>query len=191
MKKGTRTKYFWIIIFLAGIIAGTLFANLFIGKQGLMDSRIGVYMDSIGHANEDTFNLFLKLLIRRFVLAAGLAGVVWMFKTPLFFGLLTFFYGLSFGYILAALTVVYGTLGCVAAIVLMLPQYLFFVPVFCIFLKLSLIKTRHGYEKIFSQSGGHKILGIVTSAVIVLIILGCVAESYVNPLFIKIFLKNI
>ena len=83
-------------------------------------------------------------------------------------------YGLSFGALMAMAMLRYKVLGILFLVMCGLPQYLFYIPAFSVALRLSVVQ-RTPDKRFFLQ------LGVLEGVVLV----GCLAESYVNSLLIE------
>lgn len=183
-----KTKYFWFLLFCMGLVVGAVCASVLVDKNTAINSAIMIYLENFQNTRINNLDVFIQVCIRRLLEAAALAGVVYMFRTTFFFHIITVLLGTAFGYVMGILTMIYSLKSGLMMILLLMPQYLFYIPVYMLFLKLADMKSEAdgGY---LMERGGHKIVGIVASAVFIMVLAGSLAESYVNPLFVKKIVK--
>lgn len=188
MQRDGNRKYQWFLIFCTGLAVGAVIACFWTDMETAQNSSIISYLKMMNDTNTQGMGTFIFVCIRRLMTAAALAGMIYMFHTPVGFYILTLLLGSAFGYLMAVLAMVYSLKSCLAMIVLMMPQYLFYIPVYIIYLKLADAKAASSHKSTFNN-GGHKILAIIGSAVFILVLAGSLMESYVNPLFVKKIVK--
>lgn len=184
-KKG----YVWLFCFCAGLVAGTLFANYGLGAARLKDSFVQVYIEQIQQVQIDSFKLFIYLCVCRLILAACLAAIACLFRIPFIFYIVTAFIGAAFGYMISAVTAVYGAYSAGVTISMLFPQYLVYVPVYIFLIKLSDIRREQDMYS-YGDLKAAKNYAIAAAVVFMLVIAGCALESYVNPVIVKGFVKN-
>lgn len=188
-------KRFVLPVFCAGILAGILAMNMgksiFLDNTGFFDAYTLYQMRDM---TLDRNALFYYVFRKRIL---GLLGAAVLSTTYLGFAVClggVFWYGMSAGAFLAALTLRYGLKGILLAAVCVLPQYLVYVPALLAFLKWAEVL----YYGIYSRSGGTfaaedksfimkksgQLIAILGAAAI-----GCLLEAYVNPTLLTGYLK--
>ena len=182
-------------VFCVGLLAGIIILNM--GK--------GILLEGTGLFDEDTLYrmkymtvdsnaLFCYILRKRVV---RLAVLVLLSTTYLGLAVrlgVTFWYGMSAGAFLAALTLRYGIKGIALALAGIFPQYLIYIPA-ALFL-LSWCETL--FRGIYARGGGGisledrglliKKAGQLAGALLAVTV-GCLLEGYVNPYLFLGFLK--
>ena len=168
-------------VFCVGLLAGIIILNM--GK--------GILLEGTGLFDEDTLyrmkymtvdsNALFCYILRKRVVRLAVLGV-------------TFWYGMSAGAFLAALTLRYGIKGIALALAGIFPQYLIYIPA-ALFL-LSWCETL--FRGIYARGGGGisledrrlliKKAGQLAGALLAVTV-GCLLEGYVNPYLFLGFLK--
>jgi len=103
-------------------------------------------------------------------------------------------YGFSCGVFLAAGVLRYGMKGVLLVLAGIFPQYLFYVPVLCALIKWCDRTCRMIYGR-GSLPVQNKTAPVLMERVLslfvlgILLLVGCFLESYVNPVFLKAFVK--
>jgi uncharacterized membrane protein SpoIIM required for sporulation len=165
--------------FLLSFLAGILLANLTGGdSRELQSSLTNSYLGTLEHTLSGSAELLFYVAIRRcllffllFFFGTGSRGI-WAHR------LFLVWCGLSYGYF-CALAGAMGGEGILLCILLMFPQCLAYVPAYLGFLELS-----HGDVEL----GRWKRLMCVLFLVILLQI-GILLESYINPIILQKILK--
>lgn len=178
-------------IFLAGVLTGILTINfgksILLESTGLLDEYTLYHMKYMTVDSSALFYYILGLRIKSFlmlvVFATTYLGLVICIGTA-------FGYGFSTGAFLAVLLIRYGLKGIVFAVLSIFPQWLLYVPaiaallLWCerlnrnIYFKSGLAIEAEGYAtmpKRLLQLGG----------IFLLFLLGCIAESFMNPNIMK------
>jgi len=183
-----RSRYRWFLFFSAGLAAGAAFGAFFLNADMSEDSAVMHYIENIFSAGGQDMGRFIRICAGRLFFAAALTGLVMVMHTRMSFYMLTVMLGGAFGYVMAVLSLQYSFMGGLAMMALLLPQYLFYIPVYIIFIKLMDAKVLSRSKSPACQGSG-RLAGILAAAVFILVFAGSMMESYVNPYFIKIFLK--
>lgn len=169
-----REKRRWVLAlltgFLAGIAAVCLLPGELVQKTGFLDSA---FLDKIRYLELDQNRLLLYILQQRLGAAAFLvllsaagmtAGGIWLFGS---------WYGMSVGAVLTVLSMRYGIRGLLFFLACIWPQQLLLAP---------------GYLLLFGwcakRADSRRLLLAVGT-----LILGGLAECYVNPVVIKAVIK--
>ena len=174
-------------IYMAGVLVGILIMNL--GKSilltdtGLLDEYTLYHMKYMTMDSSALFYYVLRLRIETFVMLVILAttylGMVICVGTA-------FGYGLSTGAFVSALLVRYGLKGIVFAVLSVFPQYLLYIPSMTALLLWCERLNRNIYFKsglILENNGPMPTPKRIVQLLVILggILLGCVAESFMNP----------
>ena len=91
-----------------------------------------------------------------------------------------FLMSVSFGYTLSLLSFRYGLRGIVCMLAYLCPQYFIYIPLMILILK----EVSSQMDRAFPASLRRSVV------IFSIIILGCGLESYINPVILKIVLKN-
>ncbi|MCM1536909.1 MAG: stage II sporulation protein M [bacterium] len=100
----------------------------------------------------------------------------------------TAWYGLAFGMILTAAYAVYGVRGLGLVGTCLFPQILFYIPAYI----LLCVMSKRIYEQYtcgYGGAGWHRLLAGI-GVILLLGMLGCIAEAYANSLIVMKMLKN-
>ena len=188
-------RRFVLPVFCAGLLAGILVMNG--GKSVLLDNTgfFDAYtLYGIRDMAVDQNALFYFVFRKRILglLAMAVLSTTYLGLAACLGGV--FWYGMSAGAFVAALTLRYGIKGILLAAVCLLPQYLVYVPALLFFLKWA----EALYRGIYSRSGGAfaaedrsflvKKSGQLI-AVLCVFAIGCLLEAYINPLLLAGYLK--
>lgn len=181
--------------FCAGLLAGIFIMN--IGKSillegtGLFDQDTLYRMKYMTIDSNALFSYIFRKRIGRIlfvsVLSTTYLGLI------AYYGL-TFWYGMSAGAFLTALTLRYGIKGILLALVSMVPHYLVYIPALLILFSWC----EALYRGIYVRGGGELDMGdrkfLLKKAgqllgILVAVSAGCLLEGYVNPYLLLGFLK--
>ncbi|MBQ2804133.1 MAG: stage II sporulation protein M [Lachnospiraceae bacterium] len=174
-------------IFLFGVIGGILVMNfgksILLENTGLLDEYTLYHMKYMTVDSSALFYYVLGKRMKTFVLLVVLATT--------YLGLLvcagtTFWYGFSTGAFLAALMIRYGVKGILFAFFAVFPQYILYIPamlfllIWCDILNRGIyFKTNLSNEAETGLLAPKRILKLI--GILVLALLGCLLESFVNP----------
>lgn len=198
LKTTGYTKKIFFIIFMIAFLCGILFANLFakdyIGNVGILSDY---FLNKYKYMEINQSELFLYVLEKRIVpfLILGTLGIT-SFGIILQFGVAGWF-GFSAGLFLSAATMKYGFKGILLCIGSIFPQYLIYIPA----LMVLMYKEYGVWAELGNKTGiqnrikktkkqiyiEYLIVLILTG---ILIFLGVMAESYLNPAIFKKILKT-
>ncbi|MBU9739010.1 stage II sporulation protein M [Diplocloster agilis] len=196
--KTAVNKKLFILLFMAGLIGGVLFANLF-GKNYLNQTGIlsDYFLSKYKYMEIDYGNLFFYILGKRSmgILFLWIMGVtvlgcpaVWLYLV---------WYGFSAGMILSMSVMKFGVKGLMLCVGGILPQYVVYVPLLIFFLvKVHGMSAQLYYGKYLSGSSYQPKKQLIVPYVLVLvmtmggILAGTFLETYVNTGFLKLILKN-
>lgn len=190
-------------IFLVGLVAGILIMNfgksVLLENTGLLDENTLYHMK---YMTVDSNALFCYVLQKRLgsVLVLGILATTYL-------GLAVcvgtaFWYGMSAGAFLAALTIRYGIKGIIFAMVSVFPQYLLYAPALAALLLWCEQTNRSIYFRgqrageegrlPYGKSGLRRSLPVKILKLLMImgiVILGCMLEGFCNPKIMLSFLK--
>ena len=176
--------------------------SILLEKTGLLDEY------TLYHMKYMTINsnaLFYYVLRQRL----GTLFVMAVFATT-YLGLaveigVVLWYGLAGGSFLSALVIRYGLKGVLFAVTGMIPQYLLYVPamVLLLFWCENVCRSIYFRHTVYGENDGHGIRRnipllqkrtpiirlLLLGGIAVLVIMGCMLESYVNPFLLSSLLK--
>jgi len=185
----------YVTIFIAGLLAGIIIMNL--GKS--------VWLENTGLMDEDTLYHMKYMTVDRaalfyYVLRQRLLGILLLaLMASTYLGLVVcggvaFWYGICGGIFLATALIRYGMKGILLVIVGIFPQYLIYVPAMIGMLLWCQKLYRTIYlDKAFARNG--RDASILTgrlmqfAGLLALFVIGCVLESFMNPVLLRGLLK--
>ena len=192
-----RSSYYLMYLFMTGLFLGILFVNIrhdvWIKDDGLLNA---VMIKQLQNSELDGNYLFGYIVKHRVftILTVGLIAST-IIGLPVICGYVCYL-GVSAGCILSIAVVRYGIRGLLFMAASIFPQGFLLIPGY-IFLfiwsmdcnrrlygKYNIPEERYFVGKQFVLQKGIKLLGIL-----ILIIIGCVIESYVNPQIIHFVIK--
>ena len=195
IKKEKNIVIFNLIIFILGLIFGSLFINFITSEdKALLIEQLETYLGSVNKLSSDVFGLdvFLNNLLNNtiqlsiiFILGISMIGVLIVI-------LILFFKGFMLGTTLSTFILKYKIKGILGALLYVFPIYVinifiyifmsFFAVNSCIkFLKALLKKDKLDFRVFL----GKYLLSFIVS--IVLITLTCLIDAYVTPYSLKLF----
>ena len=169
------------LLFLIGIFIGTVFLNIALIQKGnvLADTveAYHVYMKTTFHPDN---LVWVRLCMYRMSIAIlVLCCIHWMASFDVFY-LMIGLAGISFGYTLSLLTYCYGMKGILCMFAYLFPHGIIYILFIYRILKEASSQIYH-----------HIYLDFKTVLIVfAIIIAGCSVENFINPVFLKIFLKN-
>ncbi len=190
--KITGRAYF--LFFCIGFCLGVLCLN--IGK-GVLLGNAGLFSEDIlyrmKYMNVDSNALFCYVCSKRMV-----AVFIFVIISTTYLGLIVgrgvvLWYGMSTGIFLSALTCRYGIKGVLLAAVSVFPQYILYVPA----VLMLLVWCEELYRGIYHRQGNfdlHDKRGMLRRTtrlfeILIIIMIGCALESYVNSALLLKFLQ--
>lgn len=174
---------------IAGIMAMNFGKGIFLGDEGMFDESALYHMK---YMTVDSNALFCFCFQKRIFRILGLAVL-----STTYLGLIAcmgtaFWYGLSAGAFLSALSIRYGIKGILLALISMFPQYLIYVPmVFALLLWCEELFRGIYIRGEYSAADKGFLVKKAGRFVMILIALtvGCLLEGYINPYLLLGFLK--
>ena len=195
--KGIRFKGkdFFLTLFLSGFVIGVFYITVF-GKEVVHDtSLLSPYFFSkyerLEFAPEELFLYTLKARLSTFL-------ILWLTGLTMFGALAAYGYviwiGAALGITMTTAAMKMGFQGIVLCIAGGLPHFILYVPAGCWILKRICEMSGNQERKLRQWNNGKKqlfsylFMGVLS---ILVFFLGAFLESYVNPFFLKPFLKKI
>ena len=193
-KKLFKSKLPLPYLFLAGMLLGIVLVNtgreILLDKTGLLGEEALYHMK---YMTIDTKALFWHVMGTRLKDIAILSVLSTTYLGLVVVCAQTVWYGAATGSFLAASVMRYGIKGVILAGTGIFPQYILYVPVLLWFLVWCEQMCRGIYfEKSAFLMGRREIIIKILQLVVIFIvvIIGCMLESYVNPILLKKLLKN-
>lgn len=171
----------WVLLILFGVVMGTLLLNVTMGFWGTaLTEQVEQYHRLLQNQLEPSLGLFIRICFYRIGIAIVLMACIRLTGNYYIFYPTVFFMSLSFGYTLSLLSFRYGFRGILCMLAYLCPQYLIYIPLMAAILRETSSQMDRAYPGSFRRS----------VVIIMIILVGCGAESYINPWFLKIILKN-
>lgn len=145
-----------------------------------MIEQVEQYHRLIKSSFESDIQVFFRICLYRIGILVILIACIRIMDNYYIFYPVLFFGGLSFGYTFSLLSVCYGFRGVLCMGAYMFPHYIVYMPLITGILK----ETSSQINKAYPWDFGRMVV------ILLVIIAGCGAESYINPIFMKIFMKN-
>lgn len=175
----------FLIGFFAGIALLILGRSWFLGSGDMMGADKTHYIGCLDIHKNRLFFYVLGLRLRTLILMLLLSA------TPLGrfvrYGY-TAWYGLSFGMILTAAYAVYGVKGLWLVCICLFPQILFYIPAFMLLYRTS-GRIYEQYACGYGEMSRQQLLMNV-GVILLLGLLGCLTEGYVNSVIVMKLLKK-
>lgn len=184
-----------LTIFLIGVVLGIITMNcgksLLLENTGLLDEYALYHMK---YMTVDSNALFFYVLKTRCKDVAILTIMSTTYLGLAVIGAMAFWYGASAGMFVSAVVMRYGMKGVLFALTGIFPQYIFYIPAAIMLFLWSERICRSIYFKdslSIEEAGSHllprRLMQLVIIAIVVII--GCMLESYVNPFLLSQLLK--
>lgn len=191
-------KKLFVLLFMAGLLGGVLFANLF-GQDYLNHTGIlsEYFLSKYKHMEIDYGDLFFYVLGKR----AGGFAFLWIMGVTVLgcpaVWLYLIWYGFSAGLILSMSVMKFGVKGILISVGGIMPQYLIYIPLMIFFLyKVYEMSAQLYYGKYLSGRSYTPKKQMFLPYLLVLVIgmggvlVGTFAETYLNTAFLRLILKN-
>lgn len=170
-------KYFFVFIFLTGLILGSLLANYnWDMSLPLKNTALDRFLLNYERTNLNYLKLFVSIVMYRLLFFSFLYFAAKVLRLKGILQMAAFIFGAAFGMIISFLTLSYGMRSFTVVFALMFPHYIFYIYAF--------LKILREDTKNYSKSGS--VLPILMA-----VLFGCISECYVNPTILQLFLKNL
>lgn len=198
MRKGGRiwsgnVRLPFVMLLSVGMLAGALFLylgrNILLTDSGFLGEDM-LYQMKYMTVDSNAFLWYvlvdrLKNVLIAAVLATTYLGIVTIYT-------MSVWYGMTFGMFIMTAIIRYGLKGVLLAVVGSFPQYLVYIPAFYLLMVWCERVCRGIYfeKTVLLQDKSILVVKLLQLAGIMLIvIIGCLLESYVNPVLLGGFLK--
>lgn len=195
---GQRIRFIYVFLFgfFIGVFLINIWKDMFISDLGFLDEEM-LYQMKYAQINSDKF--FGYVLKQRLLLFFSLAvGATTYLGLLLAYGALLWF-GFAGGCFVAALAIRYGFKGILLIVGIFMPHFIIYIPVFgillswCCYICCAMYfpgKIYNGQESQYKNKKAFWIINIGRVACLLLVvIIGILIESYVNPIFLTKLLK--
>ena len=165
-----------------GIIIGTICLNMMINTNGdVLIEMVESYHAHMKYTFVPSYGLWIRVCMYRMSIAfIVMCCIHWMQSYDILF-LIIGIGGMACGYTLSLLSYCYGIKGILCMIVYLVPHGFIYIPAV-----LSLIRKTS--SQIYTDFA-FNLKGILM--VFLVFSVGCGLETYINPMFLKMFLKKI
>ena len=196
-KQLNKGGYYLLYLFMTGLFLGILFVNMrhdvWIKEDGLLNAAMLRQLQSSEMNGNYLFGYIVRHRVYTILIVSMIASTI--VGLPIVCGYVCYL-GISAGCILSIAVIRYGIRGLFFMAASIFPQGFLLIPayflllIWCLDCNKSLYGKRDGLEgrylvgKQFILKKGLRLLGVL-----VLIVMGCLLESYVNPKIIHIILK--
>ena len=133
------------------------------------------------HQTQPSLWLFFRICIYRIGTSLIIMACIKLTDNYYILYPVIFFMGISFGYTLSLLFLVYGFAGLICMAAYLFPQYLIYIPLFVGVLDRVSIQM----DKAFPGDFRRDVL------IFLILCIGCFLESFINPIFLKFVLNHI
>lgn len=174
-------KKLWALMIFFGVAAGTILLNVMVGFRGpALTEQMDQFHRLIQSQLEPSLGLFLRICFYRLGTAVIILSCIRFMGNYYIFYPAVFMMSLSFGYTLSLLSYRYGITGLIYMFAYICPQYFIYIPLI------------RGILREISDRMDRAFAGNVrrTAVIFAVILVGCVAEGYGNPIVLKIIFKN-
>lgn len=182
-------RFLFLCGFLAGILAVYLGKGTVIRNSSLLNEDVLYRMKYITVDSSALFGYIICKRCRNFLILIVMATT---YLGLIFCGGVTAKYGFSVGLFLGTTIYLYGIKGILLGIVGIFPHYFLYVPAMIMLLRWceEIHRSIYFYHNITGQ-GKKSLPGKLIKLLLILVILifGCVLESFVNPVLLKGFLQ--
>jgi hypothetical protein len=139
---------------------------------------VAQYHRLIQNQTEPTLAMFFRICFYRLGMVLVVMACVRLTGNYYIFYPAVFLLSLSFGYTLSLLSFCYGLRGVLYMLAYLCPQYFIYIPLLIVVLREISPRMNQAFSPSFRRS----------MVIFAIILLGCLAESYINPWILKICL---
>lgn len=192
-----KTGYYLLYLFMLGLFLGILFVNIkhdvWIKDDGLLNASMMKQLQSSELDGNYLFGYILKHRISVILIVSMLASTV--IGLPILCAYVCYL-GASAGCMLSVAVIRYGIRGLLFMAASVFPQGILLIPAYLLLFMWSLDCNRSLYGKIDRMDGryflGKQFIlrnGVRLLGILLLVVVGCIVESYVNSRIIHFVLK--
>ena len=192
-----KSGYYLLYLFMTGLFLGILLVNIrhdvWVKEDGLLNAAMIKQLQNSEFDGNYLFRSIVRSRISTILIISMLAST--MIGLPIVCGYVCYL-GASAGCILSIAVIRYGIRGLFFMAVSIFPQGLLLIPGYFLLFRWGLDCNRSLYGRIDGLEGRYLIgkqfmltKGIKLAGILMIVILGCLIESYVNPKVLQFFLK--
>ena len=171
----------WALLILSGVVLGTLLLNVTVEFWGTaLTEQVEQYHRLLQGQMEPSLGVFFRICFYRLGIALVLMACIRLTGNYYILYPSVFLMSLSFGYTLSLLSFRYGLRGILCMLAYLCPQYFIYIPLMILILR----EVSSQMDRAFPASLRRSVV------IFCIIIAGCGVESYINPVILKIVLKN-
>ncbi|MCH5251041.1 MAG: stage II sporulation protein M [Lachnospiraceae bacterium] len=196
-RQTNRTGYYLLYLFMLGLFLGILFVNIrhdvWIKDDGLLNAEMMKQLKNSELNGSYLFGYIVRHRISVILIVSLLASTV--IGLPIVCAYVCYL-GASAGCMLSVAVIRYGIRGVFFIAASIFPQGLLLIPAYFLLFIWSLDCNRSLYTNIDGMQGryflGRQVLlrkGIKLIGILILVLLGCIVESYVNSQILHFVLK--
>lgn len=194
-------KRFLCILYMLGLLVGTVFINMSI-RMGLFHSSdfLGYieYIETLSSLDTSAFFSYVCLIRFRQLLIFFVC--LYLFSPYIVFCILDFLLSVLLGFFISTLVIRYGWMGMIEGIGFLLPHYIFYGLLLCMIYIYLFRKSpmSHFYAFSFNRHGFPGKNGrLLENKVIVVVFCllcfaaGCYTEAFINPEIVRFFVRMV
>lgn len=179
--KSMNMKKIWALLVFTGVAVGTILLNMVIGFRGTaLTEQVEQFHRLVQNQLEPSIGVWLRICFYRMGAAVMILACIRFMGNYYIFYPVVFAMSLSFGYTLSLLSYRYGVTGLVYMFAYTCPQYFVYIPLFVGILREASDRMDRALPGSLRR----------TLVIFTIIFAGCLVESYMNPMVLKIILKN-
>lgn len=185
---GRRLLPLFFVGFVVGVLLMNIGKSILLEETGLFDEEV---LSRMRYVAVDSNALFCYVLRKRMLFLIGMAVLATTYLGLAACMAAVFWCGTSAGTFLTALMLRYGLKGLILAMVSVFPQFLFLIPAFLLLLEWSGSLYQTIYFRNRDTEAGFPLAAKLgrLAGIILLLTLGCLLESYLNPALLTGYLK--
>ena len=197
LKQTNRAGYYLLYLFMLGLFLGIVFVNIkhdvWIKDDGLLSSAMMKQLQSSEPDGSYLFGYIVKHRVSVILIVSMLASTI--IGLPIVCAYVCYL-GVSAGCMLSVAVIRYGVRGLFFMAAAIFPQGFLLIPAYFLLFIWSLDCNRSLYGRVDGLDGRYFVgkqfilsRGIQLLGIIVLVVMGCVVESYVNNQIVHFVLK--
>ena len=197
IRQGNRNGYYLLYLFMTGLFLGILLVNIrhdiWISEDGLLNTAMIRQLQNSEFDGNYLFGYIVRNRISTILVISMLASTI--IGLPIVCGYVCYL-GASAGCILSIAVIRYGVRGLFLVAAGLFPQGLLLIPGYFLLFRWGLDCNKSLFGKIHGLDGRYLVgrqfaasKAIKLAGILLLIVFGCVLESYVNPEILQFVLK--
>ncbi|MCT4544135.1 MAG: stage II sporulation protein M [Vallitalea sp.] len=196
-KKSVSIFKIQFILFIVAIVIGSIFANnLSSNKIDEYKLLSNYFITKFPNSNYLNIDLFKFILWKRVKLILGVWILGFTFFEIMINFLLVIYFGFSIGFLFSVGLITKGFKGYMMYLMLLIPQYLFYIPIIIyLIIKSTKFCTNLYHNNKSKRFNINKQMFVeyffVLIICIIFTIIGCIMETYINPQLVKWYISVI